>query len=214
MSSMFKKPKKNLRQRTATSDDEADSESNQQPPLAVKVENASAAPSKPASSASKPSKPAVDIKKKTSTLSFQEDLEEDEGIETFQIKKSSQSRRIAKKMERDRKLKEQEQKMSGNTQKAPEKKTAEESAGRDSELPPTPPPPKDLILSGREAEMAGYRSESEEESSDHEGIRFRKPDPFRNVLESRARNSISYLFQSFICSLTIFQQFSLFQKRL
>ena len=110
--SLFKKPKKNLRQRSNLNEDEVETE--EQPALAVKIENAPSSISKSSSSKTKP----VEVKKKsTSTLSFQEDLEEDEGVETFQIKKSSQSRRIAKKMERDRKMKEQQKLNADSTAK-------------------------------------------------------------------------------------------------
>ncbi len=187
MSSLFKKPKKNLRQRITTSDDDGEAESevpNAQPPLATS--SASNKPPKPPKSSSIKATPEVSkAKKVTSTLSFQEDLEEDEGVETFQIKKSSQSRRIARKMQMDRKLKQEEQKM-GKNEVPSSRKTVDEQPKEEEEELPVPPPPKNLILSGREAEMAGYRSDSDEES-DNEGIKFRQPDPFRNVLESRAR---------------------------
>lgn len=181
--SLFKKPKKNLRQRTAASDEEKDEESlapsfkpETGPPLASANNKSSTKPTKAVT---------TEIKKKTSVLSFQEDLEEDEGIETFQIKKSSQSRRIAKRMERDRKLKEQGQKTSTKPVPVMEK---EDEVKPDQ--PTSPVPAKNVILSGREAEMAGYRSDSEEEESADENIKFRRPDPFRNVLESRARKAL------------------------
>jgi GC-rich sequence DNA-binding factor len=178
--SLFKKPKKNLRQRTATSDEE-DGDNHTQ---SIKVDSVPSSVSGNNKPSGKPPKAAsLEIKKKTSILSFQEDLEEDEGVETFQIKKSSQSRRIAKRMERDRKLKEQEQK---TMVKASVEVLQEEKQTQPEDQPPKPEQPKNLILSGREAEMAGYRSDSEEESAD-EGVKFRRPDPFRNVLESRAR---------------------------
>ena len=191
--SLFKKPKKNLRQRSNLNEDEVETE--EQPALAVKIENAPSSISKSSSSKTKP----VEVKKKsTSTLSFQEDLEEDEGVETFQIKKSSQSRRIAKKMERDRKMKEQ-QKLNADSTAKPT--PAQEVKGEVKEEALSPEvhkaqQPKKLILSGREAEMAGYRSESDEEDahSDREDVvKFRKPEPFRNVLESRARETFSPL---------------------
>ena len=178
--SLFKKTKKNLRQRTATSDEE-DGDNHA---LSIKVESVPSSASVNNKPSGKPPKAApLEIKKKTSILSFQEDLEEDEGVETFQIKKSSQSRRIAKRMERDRKLKEQEQK---TIVKPSIEIVQEEKQTQPDEHPPKPEQPKNLILSGREAEMAGYRSDSEEESAD-ESVKFRRPDPFRNVLESRAR---------------------------
>lgn len=182
--SLFKKPKKNLRQRAVANEEEEDDAPS------IKVESTPSSASVNNKSAGKPQKAAVEIKKKTSILSFQEDLEEDEGIETFQIKKSSQSRRIAKRMERDRKLKEQEQKSSA---KAPPEPIQEEKLPEPDKGPPVSEAPKKLILSGREAEMAGYRSDSEEESAD-EGVKFRRPDPFRNVLESRARKHFKHLF--------------------
>ena len=86
-------------------------------------------------------------------------------------------------MERDRKLKEQEQK---TIVKPSIEIVQEEKQTELDDHPPKPEQPKNLILSGREAEMAGYRSDSEEESAD-ESVKFRRPDPFRNVLESRAR---------------------------
>ena len=193
--SLFRKPKKNLRQRVADSDDEvgeADDLKNSTP-LAVKSENAE----KISSSASGPkaktkSTPTIDIKKKSSTLSFQEELEGDDGVEMFQIKKSSQSRRIAKRMEKERKLKEQEQTDVVTTTTKEEivvTRNVPVSQQKDSS-------PETLILSGREAEMAGYRSGSEDDeaASDNEGrsgVRFRQPDPFRRVLESRARITLS-----------------------
>lgn len=182
MSSLFKKPKKNLRQRIATSDEEdAEGDSNQPAPT-VKAESAPPASDKPPKPVKSANRPLAEVKKTTSTLSFQEDLEEDEGVETFQIRKSSQSRRIAKKMERDRKLKEQELKSkiaasATTTEKKPEEQPVENEKAWSS------PTPKPLILSGREAEMAGYRSDSEEES-DQEGITFRPPERVRNALES------------------------------
>ena len=178
--SLFKKTKKNLRQRTATSDEE-DGDNHA---LSIKVESVPSSASVNNKPSGKPPKAApLELKKKTSILSFQEDLEEDEGVETFQIKKSSQSRRIAKRMERDRKLKEQEQK---TIVKPSIEIVQEEKQTQLDDHPPKPEQPKKLILSGREAEMAGYRSDSEEESAD-ESVKFRRPDPFRNVLESRAR---------------------------
>jgi GC-rich sequence DNA-binding factor len=178
--SLFKKTKKNLRQRTATSDEE-DGDNHA---LSIKVESVPSSASVNNKPSGKPPKAAsLEIKKKTSILSFQEDLEEDEGVETFQIKKSSQSRRIAKRMERDRKLKEQEQK---TIVKPSVEIVQEEKQTQPDDHPPKPEQPNNLILSGREAEMAGYRSDSEEESAD-ESVKFRRPDPFRNVLESRAR---------------------------
>lgn len=184
--SLFKKPKKNLRQRIAA-DEEEEQEGNHAPSLKVEINPTPTATSGNNKPSTKPPK-VVEIRKKTSILSFQEDLEEDEGIETFQIKKSSQSRRIAKRMERDRKLKEQEQKTQLSA-KATTVTVQDEKQAETNQESSTPETPKNLILSGREAEMAGYRSDSEEESAD-EGIKFRRPDPFRNVLESRAR----YLF--------------------
>lgn len=179
--SLFKKPKKNLRQRTATSDEEDGDNHAQSINKVDGVPSSASGNNKP--SGKPPKAASLEIKKKTSILSFQEDLEEDEGVETFQIKKSSQSRRIAKRMERDRKLKEQEQK---TIVKPPVEIVQEEKQTQPENHPPKPEQPKNLILSGREAEMAGYRSDSEEESAD-EGVKFRRPDPFRNVLESRAR---------------------------
>lgn len=194
--SLFKKPKKNLRQRIAANDEEEEGESH----TFIDKEQSSTSP---ASGNNKPSaKPpkitTSEIKKKTSILSFQEDLEEDEGVETFQIKKSSQSRRIAKRMERDRKQKEQEQKIAAKTTVATE--SFQEEKSPPPEQPSSPKAPKDVILSGREAEMAGYRSESDDESAD-EGIKFRRPDPFRN-LESRARKHlilVSADFSAHLC---------------
>ncbi|KZS19148.1 PAX3- and PAX7-binding protein 1 [Daphnia magna] len=180
--SLFKKPKKNLRQRTAASDEEDGD--NLAP--SIKVESVPSSASGNNKPSAKPPKAApLEIKKKTSILSFQEDLEEDEGVETFQIKKSSQSRRIAKRMERDRKLKEQEQKITAKL--LPEVVQEEKQPQPENRAPSTnlTEAPKNLILTGREAEMAGYRSESEEESAD-EGVKFRRPDPLRNVLENGA----------------------------
>ncbi|XP_046650905.1 PAX3- and PAX7-binding protein 1-like [Daphnia pulicaria] len=177
--SLFKKPKKNLRQRTATSDEEDGDNHAQSINKVDGVPSSASGNNKP--SGKPPKAASLEIKKKTSILSFQEDLEEDEGVETFQIKKSSQSRRIAKRMERDRKLKEQEQK----TIVKPVEIVQEEKQTQPENHPPKPEQPKNLILSGREAEMAGYRSDSEEESAD-EGVKFRRPDPFRNVLENGA----------------------------
>jgi site-specific DNA-cytosine methylase len=68
-------------------------------------------------------------------------------------KSSSQSRRIAKRMERDQKLKEQEQK---TIVKPPVGIFQEEKQTQPENHPPKPEQPKNLILSGREAEMAGY----------------------------------------------------------
>ena len=186
--SLFKKPKKNLRQRTTASDEEEESNA-----PSIKIENAqSSASSNNKPPGIKPPKVAsLEIKKKTSILSFQEDLEEDEGVETFQIKKSSQSRRIAKRMERDRKLKEQEQKTAIKAPAALQDDQQQQSLPEQQK--PTQETPKNVILSGREAEMAGYRSDSEEESAD-EGVKFRRPDPFRNVLESRARKLLSFVW--------------------
>lgn len=167
---LFRKPKKNLRQRIVVSDEEDDSA------------NLPASPT--SSSKSAEVKTKKDVAKKTSTLSFHEDLEGDEGIETFKIKKSSQSRRIEKQMKKDRKIKEQEQKISSTISDAPV--PVEEPPQ------PTVKSKKNVILNGREAEMAGYESESEEESDD-EGIKFRQPDPFRHVLESRARKLLLLL---------------------
>ena len=166
---LFRKPKKNLRQRIVVSDEEDDSGNVPTSPT----------PSKPPEVKSK-----KDVVKKTSTLSFHEDLEGDEGIETFKIKKSSQSRRIEKQMKKDRKIKEQEQKISSTISDTPV--PVEEPPQ------PTEKSKKNIILNGREAEMAGYESESEEESDD-EGIKFRQPDPFRHVLESRARKLLLLL---------------------
>ena len=208
--SLFKKPKKNLRQRSNLNEEDEDEEaiSNQQPALAVKVENAPSVPKSSSNKAntSKPSKPAE--VKKTSTLSFQEELEEaDDGVETFQIRKSSQSRRIAKKMERDRKMKEQHQKLNtdntGKTTPAVQgvKQVEEEAAAALSPKVSKPQQPRNLILSGREAEMAGYRSESDEEDahSDREDVvKFRKPEPFRNVLESRARETFFFSLEKVV----------------
>lgn len=180
--SLFRKPKKNLRQRMTVSDEEDETESQQ----ATKAE-----PIQKSDSGSKLSdKPAKqstgELKKKSSVLSFQEDLEEDDGLEAFQVRKSSQSRRIAKRMERDRKLKEQEI-------VAPSKLKDSADDYKSTEIqikePSPPKSPKQFILSGRDAEMAGYRSVSEEESEE-EGItiKFKQPDSFRNVMESRASN--------------------------
>jgi GC-rich sequence DNA-binding factor len=212
--SLFKKPKKNLRQRSNLNEDEGETEE-----LAVKIENAPASIPKSSSSKIK----AVEIKKSTSTLSFQEDLEEDEGVETFQIKKSSQSRRIAKKMERDRKMKEQQKLNADSTSKAAP--AAVQEAKREvkeevlfPEVQKTQEPKK-LILSGREAEMAGYRSESDEEDahSDREDVvKFRKPEPFRNVLESRARETSFISLGNVVLphfSFTIYN-FALFSKHI
>lgn len=188
--SLFKKTKKNLRQRTATSDEE-DGDNHA---LSIKVESVPSSASVNNKPSGKPPKAApLEIKKKTSILSFQEDLEEDEGVETFQIKKSSQSRRIAKRMERDRKLKEQEQK---TIVKPSVEIVQEEKQTQPDDHPPKLEQPKNLILSGREAEMAGYRSDSEEESAD-ESVKFRRPDPFRNVLESRARKHFKLVWAEF-----------------
>lgn len=194
--SLFRKPKKNLRQRKTDSDEEDGGEepglSIQPAASEVKAETLpkSDIGSKLSEKSSKSS--SGDLKKKSSVLSFQEDLEEDDGLEAFQVKKSSQSRRIAKRMERDRKLKEQE-KLTGDKPKEPSDTIAQPEKTFAKE-PSPPKSPKPRILAGREAEMAGYRSESEEESEE-EGIsiKFRQPDPFRNVLESRTNNFSSYL---------------------
>lgn len=177
--SLFRKPKKNLRQRIAESDEE--DESHQSPP-SIKVE--------PVTSSNKTSKTKFEngFKKKSSTLSFQEDLEGDDGVETFQIKKSSQSRRIARRMEKERL--EKEQKLVGAVNESVNVLKKEP----DEVKKPIEKEKQDVILTGREAEMAGYRSDSDEEESDKEAIRFRKPGPFDHVLESKPDFSNVYTY--------------------
>ena len=189
MSSLFRKPKKNLRQRIAADSDEETEGVISSQPVAVKLENNAATSSSKSKTQSSATTGSIDSskKKQSSILSFQEDLEGDDGIETFQIKKSSQSRRIAKRLEKERKQKEQEQKSCPSTTATSGEDTA---TSRKENSTPTPSEsgPQQLILNGRDAEMAGYHSNSDEdEGSENEGVRFRRPEPFRRVLESRAR---------------------------
>ncbi len=113
-------------------------------------------------------------------------------METFQIRKSSQSRRIAKRMERERRLKEQ-QGAAGAPPPPPPPPTAQDEVTGDETTAVAAPKPT-LILNGRDAEMAGYRSDSDsdQERSDGEGIHFRQPEPLRHVLESRASTSFFF----------------------
>ncbi|CAB0002745.1 unnamed protein product [Nesidiocoris tenuis] len=89
--SLFKKPKRNLRIRGITEPEDGEND----PVETVRMPNQTAADTKKA----KAIKPA-----KQTLLSFEEDLEGDDG-EVFKVKKSAQSKKIKKQLDKEKKKK-------------------------------------------------------------------------------------------------------------
>uniref|UniRef100_A0A023EZG3 Putative transcriptional regulator binding to the gc-rich sequence n=1 Tax=Triatoma infestans TaxID=30076 RepID=A0A023EZG3_TRIIF len=145
--SLFKKPKRNIRIRENTCSEDADNENDSEICL-PDTKNSKTKLHKPTSY--------------SSVLSFGEDLNEGDDGEVFKVKKSAQSKKIKKLLDKERK----KQKEKSNTTIDTTEKTTQPQLDEDIviKLKNTFP-----ILNGREAIAAvqeGISSEDEEESSD------------------------------------------------
>ncbi|CAB3370827.1 Hypothetical predicted protein [Cloeon dipterum] len=174
---MFKKPqKKNLRQRV-----EDDREIDE--PMEVDVVDVSIV--KKEKKKKKDDEDKSKTQKTTTLLSFDEDLHDDEG-EVFQVRKSSQSRKLQRQMDKERKKRKEKEKLNSNGTSSA--KVKEEPKTPDEDLPVIKQIPlkkeKPIILSGREAEFAVERSDSEEEEAeDSSCIKFSKPKQLHDALQ-------------------------------
>uniref|UniRef100_A0A8D8QFC5 PAX3- and PAX7-binding protein 1 n=1 Tax=Cacopsylla melanoneura TaxID=428564 RepID=A0A8D8QFC5_9HEMI len=192
---MFKKPKRNIRRREQSDENDEDSGMDVDE---AKEEEKPKEKSKP--------KPLHQPPKKTTILSFAEEFEEDEE-EVFQVKKSSQSRKFRRQAGKE---KEEKDKDKERRKKKDEENGVENSSHRKNEKivttnevtlkikNPIAGPIKSLaryqpILNGREAEAAevgGISSDEEVEEDRRRGSKkksghsFAKPDYMKEILKS------------------------------
>ncbi|XP_050428525.1 PAX3- and PAX7-binding protein 1 isoform X2 [Adelges cooleyi] len=162
----FKKPKRNLRVRDS---DELFDDENEE-----KINNEYGAKPPPKSNKSKESK-------KVSTLSFEDELNECDDGEEFKVRKSSYSKKIKKQMNKEkmgRNKVETEKKSKITTNNTFQSVIIKESK-KNSE-----PVEKEIMLTGRDAEMAGYESSDEERDTFHPSVhRFSNPEDVKIVLK-------------------------------
>ncbi|XP_059485631.1 PAX3- and PAX7-binding protein 1 [Neocloeon triangulifer] len=175
---MFRKPqKKNLRQRQ---DDEL-----LEPEEPMEIDAVEVTTIKKEKKKKKESENDEKSKAKNTLLSFEEDLLDDDG-EVFQVRKSSQSRKLMRQLDKERKRKKEKDKVSSNGTSLAKVKQ-EPNTPEDEEVPVIKQIPlkkeKPLILSGREAEFAVERSDSEDDD-DKDHPKFSRPKKLQHVLDS------------------------------
>ncbi|XP_047099402.1 PAX3- and PAX7-binding protein 1 [Schistocerca piceifrons] len=173
---LFKKPKKNISRRVFGTDENAD-ESETTPAPGTSTEQEPLPPVLPVEAKPTKKKEKKQAKHNPSVLSFEEDL--NEGEEVFQVKKSSQSKKLSRMLNNERKKKKEGKKQ--ETEEKPDTTDATETVipGDASELKiVVKQTHKPVILSGREAEMAfcDISSEEEEEEEERERERSKFPD--------------------------------------
>ncbi|XP_050526915.1 PAX3- and PAX7-binding protein 1 [Daktulosphaira vitifoliae] len=162
----FKKPKRNLRVRDSDdfSDEKCDENLSEETTLkSIKSQK-------------------IKVPKKVSTLSFEDDLNECDDGEEFKVRKSSYSKKIKKQMNKE--------KMSRNKSESIKKltNTNETLQLTFNELKTNKPKSesieKEIMLTGRAAEMAGYESSDEEQDTFNPSVhRFSNPDEVKLVLK-------------------------------
>lgn len=111
--------------------------------------------------------------------------------EVFQVRKSSQSKKLMRQLDKERKRRKDQDKV-------PQSSNGNSNIINIKQEPSSPPAvtqivthinedkkKKTLILNGREAEFARQNSESDEEDGENELPRFSKPKQLKQVLESK-----------------------------
>ncbi|XP_043226596.1 PAX3- and PAX7-binding protein 1-like isoform X2 [Amphibalanus amphitrite] len=199
--SLFKKPKKNIRQRVAVhdSDEENEASNDATEKDTPKTENDDSMDAMGLGD-SKENSMDIDMRKEKKKKKKHEEkavisfIDEEEEGEVFQVKKSSQSRRLMKQMEKEKRMREMQKKEVSNGDTTEVK--SEPMSPRASPAPDSAavrrPPPQPPILSGRDAEMAGYHSSDDEKPSKTAGRgppgqhAFTPRDSFDRVLKGGA----------------------------
>ncbi|XP_065565656.1 PAX3- and PAX7-binding protein 1-like isoform X2 [Artemia franciscana] len=168
---MFKKPVKSIRRRQASEDDSHGDN----------LEEVNVIASFKESKKKKKTDKTSQIQR--AVVSFDVDEEEEE---CFQVKKSSQSRKITKQVEKERKDKDKEQPKTQKEDLLSESrklKDEEVSIVVKGEIKPVKHGFEGKILTGREAEFAEDHSDEEEVEENGRSVAYRRPDPFRKVLQ-------------------------------
>nr|CAD7591097.1 unnamed protein product [Timema genevievae] len=179
--SLFNKPKKNIRRRIADNEDGDEND--------VKMEVEDEHNIKQVQENIANIKEKKNRKKQT-VLSFEEELNEADDGEIFQVKKSTQSKKLMKILDRERKKK-KEVKIEDEKMDVveTEKRIIDEASDlvlvvKNTEMP------ANTILNGREAEMADYSS-AEEDETKH---KFTPQDHVKLLLESKPKATLISLY--------------------
>ncbi|XP_069680870.1 PAX3- and PAX7-binding protein 1 [Periplaneta americana] len=180
--SLFKKPKKNIRRRVIGSIDDEDGGDENDKKMEVEEEEISTQPQVNITTKVKDKKKE---RRKQTVLSFEEELNEADDGEVFQVKKSTQSKKIMKLLDRERKKKKEVKKEEEKTEViGSEEKLKQDPTDLVVVVKPTHKPVVGQILNGRAAEVAGCEDVSSSEEEDGTHPRFSRPDHMKLLLES------------------------------
>uniref|UniRef100_A0A1B6C9W1 GCF C-terminal domain-containing protein n=1 Tax=Clastoptera arizonana TaxID=38151 RepID=A0A1B6C9W1_9HEMI len=170
--SLFKKPKRNIRRRDFDSNEENEEEGDFKIDGQDSKKNVNV----------KTNDPKVKKeKKKQAVLSFHEELDEGDDGEIFQVKKSSQSKKIRKLMDKERKKK-KDVKSDVNESSNTKENLSEITTIDEITIKIKNNLPINRVLNGREAEMAEIDGVSSEEEDDS-GHKFSHPDLVKQMLK-------------------------------